>query len=76
MQYRIWSEMKVSGIHTSLDEPPTNSMFKRAGKNASESSKTKESKLSEAITHAAVALSSALTLKTSVPVSQSACKSC
>jgi len=48
--------MKASGIHSSLDEPPTS---KRAGKNASESSKGKQSSLSEAITHAAVALSGA-----------------
>ena len=42
MQYRISSEMRVSGIHTSLDEPPSNSMFKRASKNASESTKSKK----------------------------------
>ena len=46
-------------------------MFKRAGKNASESSKSKESNLSEVITHATEALSSALAPKTSIPVGQS-----
>ena len=73
MRYQIWSEIKVSGIHTSLDEPLTNSMFKRAGK---KSSKTKESNLSEAITHAAVTLSSELTPKTIQRSCQSECKSC
>ena len=55
MQCRVWSEMKASVIHASLDEPPTNSMFKRTGKNALEAAKIKNN-LSEAITHAAVAL--------------------
>jgi len=48
----------------------TGSMFKRAGKNASESNKGKESSSSEAIDHAAVVLSSALAPKTITPVSQ------
>ena len=32
MQIRIWSESVVGGIHTSLKEAPTSSMFARAGK--------------------------------------------
>ena len=31
MQYRIWSEVYANGMHTDLDNPPNNSMFKRAG---------------------------------------------
>ena len=31
MQCRILAEMLSSGIHESLDQPPTCSMFKRAG---------------------------------------------
>ena len=32
MQLRIWSESIVGGIHSSLEEAPTSSMFARAGK--------------------------------------------
>ena len=31
MQYRVWSEMYIGGVHSSLDEPPTTTMFLRAG---------------------------------------------
>ena len=31
MQYRVWSEMYVGGVHSSLDEPPTTTMFLRGG---------------------------------------------
>ena len=31
MQYRIWSEMIAGGMHGSTSEPPTTSMFGRAG---------------------------------------------
>ena len=31
MQLRIWSEMVAREIHSSLDEPPSTSMFARAG---------------------------------------------
>lgn len=31
MQYRVWKEMYLGGIHPSLDTPPTTSMFTRAG---------------------------------------------
>ena len=31
MRLRIWAEMKVGGLHTSLAEPPTTTMFHRAG---------------------------------------------
>lgn len=33
MQYRIWGEMYVGGYHKSLADPPTTSMFDRAGGN-------------------------------------------
>ena len=32
-RYRIWSEVYANGMHTDLDNPPNNSMFKRAGSN-------------------------------------------
>ena len=31
MQLRIWAEMHNGGLHPSLEEPPTSSMFVRAG---------------------------------------------
>ena len=31
MQYHIWVEMMIAGLHSSTDEPPTTSMFTRAG---------------------------------------------
>ena len=31
MQYRIWGKMVVGGNHKSLDDPPNNTMFSRAG---------------------------------------------
>ena len=31
MQFRIWVEMHNGGLHPSLDEPPTTTMFARAG---------------------------------------------
>ena len=31
MQYRIWSELHANGMYTDLENPPNNSMFKRAG---------------------------------------------
>ena len=31
MQYQIWSEVYVNGMHTDLDNPPSSSLFKRAG---------------------------------------------
>ena len=31
MQYRVWIEMYLGGIHPSLDTPPTSSMYNRAG---------------------------------------------
>ena len=31
MQYRVWSEMVVGGVHSSTDDALTSSMFVRAG---------------------------------------------
>ena len=69
MQSRIWAEMLSSGIHESLDQPPTCSMFKRAG-NGESRRKPESVTFSEAITSAAVAISSALAPNSSVPVIQ------
>lgn len=53
--------MITGGMHTSVDEPPTSSMFVAAGK-GNNSGKKKEEKngMAQAFTQAAVALSSAL----------------
>jgi len=59
MQYRIWSELIVNEAHESLDEPPTCSMFKRACRNDNNRQREKTLSMSEAITHAAQAFSSA-----------------
>ena len=31
MQYRVWAEMHVGGVHNSTDNPPNTTMFVRAG---------------------------------------------
>ena len=31
MQYRVWTEMYLGGVHPTLDTPPTTTMFNRAG---------------------------------------------
>ena len=35
MQYRVWAEMSVGGVHISTETPPTTTMFVRAGGNCS-----------------------------------------
>lgn len=68
MQFRIWSEMHVGGIHSSLEDPPTSSMFVRAG-----TGKKKDEgnmSMAEALTQAAVAISSTLSPRSSLPSSQ------
>ena len=62
MQIRVWSEMVAGDLHSSLDEPPTTSMFVRAGDGGTSNVKKKSesSALTDAFTQAAVALSSAL----------------
>ena len=63
MQIRIWSEMIAGDLHSSLDDPPTTSMFMRAGDGSANSSrkiKNDSNSLTEAFTQAATALSSAL----------------
>lgn len=59
MQVRIWSEMVVGGIHSSLDDPPVSSMFVRAG-GGGPGKKKRDTSVSEALTQAAMAISSAI----------------
>ena len=64
MQYRIWSEVYANGMHTDLDNPPNNLMFKRAGSNTP-SIKKKQTEcaspeMAQALTQAASQVSSAI----------------
>ena len=59
MQLRIWSEMLVGEIHSSLDEPPSTSMFARAG-NVSTTTKKDQCATSQALTEAATVIATAL----------------
>ena len=58
MQLRIWAEMHNGGLHPSLEEPPTSSMFVRAG--GGQTSKKKMSNTGDSLTHAITQLASAL----------------
>ena len=69
MQIRIWSESVVGGIHSSLVEAPTSSMFTRAGKG--DSVKKKDSSMSEALTQAALAISNAFSPRPTLPSTSS-----
>ena len=58
MQIQIWSEMIAGDLHSSLDDPPTTSMFMRAGDESANSSrkiKNDNNSLTEAFTQAATA---------------------
>ena len=68
MQFRIWSEMHVGGIHSSLEDPPTSSMFVRAGTGKKKGEGNMS--MAEALTQAAVAISSTLSPRSSLPSSQ------
>lgn len=60
MQYRIWSELHGNGMYTDLDNPPNNSMFKRAGVNTPSTKKPKNAEITHAFTEAATQVSSAI----------------
>ena len=64
MQVRIWSEMITGGLHSSFEEPPTSSMFIRAGKGGNSKKKDDKNALSEAFTQAAEAILSAFSPRT------------
>lgn len=62
MQLRIWSEMIQSGMHKSYKDPPTSSMFQRAGGN--DTPKRKSATVADIAAHAATqAIASTLTQK-------------
>ena len=70
MWFKIWSEMLVGGIHSSLDEPPSSTMFLQAGKSTSSKKKEDSSSMADAFTKAAVAISSIFTAGPSVSPGQ------
>lgn len=55
-QLRIWAEMFIGDIYVNLDDPPTTSMFIRAG--GGNSTKAKKGSLSDAITQISTTISS------------------
>ena len=57
MQYRIWAEMVHGGLHSSMEEPPTSTMFVRCGKGKSKQKSGSDDTLSNAISQLASALS-------------------
>ena len=60
MQLRIWAEMYIGGYHKSLDDPPTTSMFSRAGNSDCQKKKTSQESVVETVTQVAKQISSAL----------------
>lgn len=72
MQYCIWSELIVGGLHISYsDAPDNNTMFNRAGGGAKSKSKCDESPVAQALTDAATAITSVLTPKSSTVTARS-----
>ncbi len=63
MQYRIWGEMIVGGLHENTDDPPNTTMFARAGGGTPYRKKTQPSPVTELLTEAATAITSALSPK-------------
>ena len=69
MQLRIWSEMIQGGIHSSLTDCPTSSMFVRAGGETGAGRKKKDDSIAgigEIVKEAAVAISSAFSSRPSL----------
>ena len=69
MQLRIWSESILGGIHFGLEEAPTSLMFAKAGKGPTK--KKEQSSMSEALTQAALAISTAFSPHAPLPSSSS-----
>lgn len=61
MQYRVWSEMIVGGVHSSQDDPPSTTMFSRCGTMG-----TKRKSTSDIVVQAIDKLSNALSPKSSM----------
>lgn len=72
MQYRVWSEMHIGGVHSSLDNPPNSTMFHRAGSGGPRK-KNHTSEIASAIGSLTNALSPKLVTPSSGSTSGSAC---
>ena len=59
MQYPVWAVMYIGGVHPSLDNPPTSTVFNRAGGGGSAKRRTDQTADVSAIS----SLTSALTPK-------------
>ena len=59
MQYRIWAEMITGGIYSSYDNPPTSSMFARAG-GGTNTPKSKSPGVNESLSEIAKCMTSVL----------------
>ena len=60
MQLRIWAEMIVSGMHSSIEDPPNTTMFVRAGGGTPYKKKDQKVPVAQALTDAVTAIASAL----------------
>ncbi len=61
MQFRIWAEMYNGGIHSSLEEPPSSTMFVRAGSgNPKKTKNTSQSSPNDSFSQAITQIASAL----------------
>ena len=49
MQYRVWAEMYLGGVHPSFDATPTSTMFYRASGGCSVKRKTGHTSTSEVV---------------------------
>ena len=56
MQYRIWAEMKMGGLHDNMTTPPATSMFVRAGGTTPKRATSASDPMSQAISQLASAL--------------------
>ena len=67
MQFRIWSEMNVGGLRSSLEDPPNTSMFFRAGGSSQSGTKGTADDLTKAVTQIASALKPNVTFSSTSP---------
>ena len=67
MQFRLWSEMNVGGLHNSLDDPPNTSMFLRVGGSSQSRTNRTADDLTKAVTQIASALKPTVTFSSTSP---------
>ena len=72
MQFRIWADMVSGGLHSDTDNPPSTSMFTRAGNT---STNKKSQSINQVITEAANAITSSLSPRSTTSPAASTCGS-